>query len=377
MHCTSMCMSAIGLLLLTAGPAAHAGGPPIVSTTFETDAGDWRVVNVANQPTDTAKLSITHDAANVKEGKGSLKFDYVIKKGDVNFIMLPTQPPALAKMKSLHFWVKTDHSTSMILFVSEKDSGRYKTTFTATANTWQEVSIGLSDLVLSEDEGDPKDPDGKLDPDQIEGIALVDIDCFLTQMLGDNPTFVNLASGPHSLFVNSFTIDDTALASATTVPGEKQFTSLLRPQTEWMLLGDISVQRTEEKPLTGPSMKVSYTQAQGKVFALLKQIPIGSFAGVTRIDFSAASKIPVSLMVQVEDTKGNKFNSTVMVPGNAQANDYTLKIADFAVANDSKDPAAKLDLSLVKQLIVMDVSGFGAVEEKANTLWINKLRAIK
>jgi hypothetical protein len=113
------------------------------------------------------------------------------------------------------------------------------------------------------------------------------------------------------------------------------------------------------------------------VFALLKPIKIGSFAGVTQIDFAAASKIPVSFMIQIEDTNGNKFNSTTMLPGESQANDYTLKLAEFTTAQDSKDPNAKMDLSIVKQLLVMDVTGFGGIEEKPNTLWLNKLRAIK
>ena len=288
------------------GESAQAGfaRPPIVATTFESDAGDWRVVNATNQPTDSAKLGVTHDAANVKEGKGSLKFDYTVKKGETNFLLLPLQPPSLVKMQSMHFWVKPDHSTSFLVYVAEKDGGRYKTTFTCAANTWQEVSIALSDLVLSEDDGDPKDPDGKLDPDQIEGIGVVDADSFLAQILGDMPNLVNLATGTHTFYINSFTIDDTSLPAAPlAVPGETQLSSLIRPQTEWMVIGDVSVQKTTEKPLTGPSMKIPYTQAKGRFFALLKPVKIGSFAGVTHIDFAAASKIPVSLMVQVEDTR--------------------------------------------------------------------------
>ncbi len=291
--------------------------------------------------------------------------------------MLPLQPPSLVKMQSMHFWIKTDHSTSVLVSVSEKDGGRYKTVFTCSANTWQEVSIGLSDFTLSEDGGDPKDPDGKLDPDQIEGVAIVDTDSFIVQMLGDMPAIVNLATGAHSLYVNSFTIDDTpVVAVSPAVHGETSLMSLLRPQTDWMVIGDVSVQKATEKPLTGASMKIVYTQTKGKFFAMMKPVKVGSFAGVTEIDFSAASMIPLSLMVQIEDTNGNKFNTVVMLPGESQANDYTLNRADFAPAQDSKDPGAKLELPLIKQVVIMDVTGFGDIQDKANSLWLNKLRTV-
>ncbi len=64
---------AAALLLISLGAVAAHAGPPIVNTSFETDAGDWRTMSAANPPTDTAKVSVTHDAANVKQGKGSLK----------------------------------------------------------------------------------------------------------------------------------------------------------------------------------------------------------------------------------------------------------------------------------------------------------------
>lgn len=372
-------LGAITLTCIVMAPAAKAANPPIVNTTFETDPGDWRIINVTGQPTDAAKVGVTHEAAHVKAGKGSLKFDYTVKKGDTNLLMLPLQPPSLVKMQSMHFWIKPDHNTSMMLVVSEKDGGRYKTNFTCAGNSWQEVSVGLSDLVLSEDENDPKDPDGKLDTDQIDGIMLIDADCFLAQILGDSPPFLNFSTGAHTLYLNSFTVDDAPLTAPSAIPGELALTPLLRPQIDWMVIGNVSVQKSTEKPLTGASLKVTYTQMKGKIFAVLKQIKVGGFTGVTRLDFAAASKLPISLLVQMEDTKGNKFNTNIMLPGASQANDYTLKMADFTTSGDSKDPNASLDLSLVKQLILMDPSGISGadVEEKENSLWINKLRAIK
>ena len=47
-------------------PAAHADTPPLMESTFEKDAGDWDVFSPTG--TVTGKISITHEAAHVKEG---------------------------------------------------------------------------------------------------------------------------------------------------------------------------------------------------------------------------------------------------------------------------------------------------------------------
>lgn len=373
-------LTSVGAMaLFCTGSAANvwAEPPPIVATTFEKDAGDWRIMNVTGGSTEAAKLTVSHEAADIKEGVGSLKFDYTVKKGDTNLLMLPLQAPSLVKMKSLHFWVKSDHATSMMLVLSEKDGGRYQSTFTCGAKVWQEVSIALSDLTLNEDEGSPKDPDGKLDPDQIEGVGLIDADCYLAQFLGDMPQIINIGTGAHTLLLNSFTIGETALPAVPATAGEQLLLPLVRPQVGLLVLGDISVEKVTEKPLSGASIKASYTQSKMKVFGLLKSVKVGSFAGVTQLKYSAASKNPVTLMVQLEDTNGNKFNSNNMIPGGSESKEYAALVADFNVAPDSKDPAAKLDLALVKQILFIDVSGFGDIPDAANSLWINNLRTVQ
>src|ERR1700750_3092117 len=95
------------LLALAAGMALAQQTPPasLLHHTFETDAAEWMGIGT------TAKVSVTHDAAHVKEGKGALQFDYAANKGEINVIALPTPDGALTKMKSMHFWIRTDYPT--------------------------------------------------------------------------------------------------------------------------------------------------------------------------------------------------------------------------------------------------------------------------
>src|SRR5205814_3236719 len=99
---------ALGLCLVFGQAQAQDAAKPIVQHTFEENTGDWQVMDALMSMSGAGKLSVTHEAANVKAGKGALQFNYGIKKGEMWLLLLPTPDGALTKMKSLKFWVKTD-----------------------------------------------------------------------------------------------------------------------------------------------------------------------------------------------------------------------------------------------------------------------------
>ena len=364
-------VSTLAFALITATAFAD---PPILQTAFAGDEAGWSVVNITGQPV-TGKVTVTHAPAHIKEGKGSLQYDYTIKKGDSDLLLLPAGLGTLLHMKSLHFWIQADHPTSFLLIASEKDGGRYQTMINAPAGTWQEVNVAVADLTLNQDEGSPKDPDGKLDVDQIEGIALIDADCYLAQIFGDAGGIVNLPGGLHTVYISPFTINDMELISAPpAAKGVQLLTPLLRPQVDWLVVGDASVQKADEKPATGPSVKVSYKQTPGKLVALIKDVKPGQFTNTTQMSFSFASKVPVTLLVQLEKSDGGKYNTMVPIAGGSVVKEVVLKFADFTRADDSKDTDQKLDLPLVKRIMIADASGLTATQEQDNSLWFNHLQ---
>ncbi len=54
-----------------------------------------------------------------------------------------------------------------------------------------------------------------------------------------------------------------------------------------------------------------------------------------------------------------------------------LFLAEFTAAQDSKDDNDKLDLDQVKQLVILDVTGWFGGADADNTLWLNNFRALK
>src|SRR5262249_40028396 len=90
---------------------------PILNHTFEENDGGWKALSMAGNKAD---VNLTHDASGVKAGKGALKFDYELKKGDFSLLILPTPDMVLSKAKSLKFWIKADHATPIGCALQEK-----------------------------------------------------------------------------------------------------------------------------------------------------------------------------------------------------------------------------------------------------------------
>jgi len=93
------------------------------------------------------------------------------------------------------------------------------------------------------------------------------------------------------------------------------------------------------------------------------------------IGFDIASLRPVSVVVQVEETSGGKYNSIIQVPGDAQPKSMDVSLLDMAQADDSKDNDNKLDLDQIKQVLFIDATGFIGGVTGTNSLLLGKVRA--
>lgn len=366
---TGLAAAAAMLLLPASGALAQM---PIISHGFETTTEGWNAMG------DNAHLSITNDAANVKSGKGALKYEYKLAKGEMDILMLPTPSQALAKMKSLHFSIKSDHTAPFIMSLSEKDGGRYNAVFTVSANKWQTVELAASDFVLAEDKNDPKDPDGKLDLEQVENIGIVDLGMFFAQ--ADNPEMAALFGiklGACTAYFDDFVVtNEPLLPSSSTLNGDFHVDTFARPQSSWVGIGVLGVSVASGKPLEGKGIKIDYHQTPMKPAGVFRSIQKGKLTGATKLVFDAASTRAATLVIQVEEVSGGKYNTTIMVPAGGVAKTYELAFSNFNAAEDSKDDNGKLDLDQVKQILVLDASGFLESADSDNTLWLGVVRAV-
>ncbi len=363
---------AAGLLIAAVGGAlTQTPAAPILQQTFEDEAGGWVGMGT------TAKVTLTTEAANVKAGKSALKFDYGIKKGETNLLILPIADSKLSKMQSLSFWVKANHSAPLVIALGEKDGGRYCAAFTVPKDKWQRVELTPADFILNVGKDDPKDPDGKLDLDKVENVGIVDFGQIFVQ--SDDANFLKLfhvQTGDQTLYVDDFTVSETKLSEpAATSKDDYRFDTFARPQVSWLGVGEAQISRVTGKPLEGAGLQTTYHQAPGTVMGILRAVKGGELAGRTQLRFTAATAKATTIIVQLEESDGGKYNASVELPGNSEKKDFTLALADLSVASDSKDDNTKLDLDKVTQILFIDASGLTGATDQDNTLWLNNLRA--
>src|SRR5436190_4787621 len=107
--------SIIGILPLLLLPTIALAQAPVMRHDFEENVAGWTTFGGGG------KVTVTHEAANIKEGKGALQLDYEINKDQMTALVLPAGDGTLSKMKSLKFWVKADYPTTLAIGIQEKD----------------------------------------------------------------------------------------------------------------------------------------------------------------------------------------------------------------------------------------------------------------
>lgn len=369
------CVVGMGTASLAQKATPTVETTPLMQQTFEIDAGGWVGFGT------NGKASITHETANVKNGKSALQLNYSVARGEINALILPIMDAGLTKMKSMRFWVKTDYTSPVVVVLQEKDGGRYNSIFTSPGGRWQQVELAPSDFVLGDGKDDPKDPDGKLDLDKVDSVAIADLSQLYAQ--SDDPnvaTIFDIRKGAHVLQIDDFSAGTDTLAEDVRIEKDAKKDDLLlsawtRPQTNWIAFGTVETSRVTGKPLTGTSLKADYKQSPSKPIGLIRNVPLGKLAGRALFNFTVASAKPATLIIQLEERSGGKYNLVMEVPGDKEVREISRAFTDFTQAEDSHDDNGKLDLDQVVKIMIIDATGFSTKVEQDNTLWINEIRA--
>lgn len=367
-------ISILGLVLSGGVGLAQAPAQPFIHQTFEENDAGWQAMSVIGG---SGKPSITHDAADVKEGKGALAFDYKVEKGSLAALILPTPNGLLTKARAIRFWIKTDYAAPLVVSLQEHEGGRYLAMFTSPAGKWQQVELSPGDFYLSDDANDPKDPDNKLDLNEVESIGIVDVSQIFAQGDANMVSLLGIKLGAHRLVMDDFSVSAEPLAAAATSEKEVRLEPMNRPQISWWGLGALTLGQAANEPLDTKSLQVDYHGAPMKASGFIKRIHRGKLVGTDHITFTCASIKPAKLMVQLEERDGGKYNVMIDVPGGKKPTEFTFKYSELIQADDSKDANNKLDLDEVQKIVFMDVQAWVDMSERDNTLWIGGLRASK
>jgi hypothetical protein len=233
-------------------------------------------------------------------------------------------------------------------------------------------------LILSVGEGDPKDPNGKLDVEQVESIAIADFTQWLVGQGGAQiEQLFPVAKGSHNLYLDDLVVTSDPLPDTREKKDkETLLDTFARPQLFWMPMGKVALSLHEGKPLTGKSLKMEYQYSPTEFLAVGRNLPSSPFVKMGSIAFTATSQKPTRMIVQLEEKKGAKYYASLNIPGDMDTREYALNFKEFQPAVDSKQPKKPIEPEQISVIFFMDVTGVQDKVTQANILWLNNLRAI-
>jgi hypothetical protein len=281
----------------------------------------------------------------------------------------------------VQFWLKTSSSVAVAVALNEKEpGGRYVAVVWSPANTWQRVQLALSDFALSDGPNDPKDPDGKLDPENIQGIGIVDVSQLFSSAAGAPPVpiVIDARTGRQSIFLDDFEISSEAPPNGA---GPSVIDSFDRPFLRWMTLGgaDLSVENLGE----APGMRARYQQIEDRLVVILRPLPKTDFRGSQRLAFDIASDHDAQLVLAFEERspgkqQGPRYATTVDILGGGKPEHRSIVLSAFDHdPNSADDPNGRLDLDQIKSISLVDITATATQETAKNSLWISAIRMEK
>lgn len=333
---------------------------------FQGDTGAWSVMG-------------EHASVNSATDSHGLIFTYELAPKIFSGVVSPA-PADFAKMQRIRLRVKTDHATAMGLLLSEKKpgGGNYSAWFWSPANTWQWIEFTPADFSVADGPTDPKDPDGKLDLADVEGIGLFDLGQFFAQLPGnaDFPVVVHLDKGQHTTTMESFEVLSSPAAPPRLPAGGLRLSMLDRNFLDWVTLGGMDLKMNNgPNPLGAAALEASYQQMEGQFQLLVKRVRGAEMDQAKRLVFDIASEHDITLMVSLEMTnpgggQGPRFTLPIYPPGGKEVFHVNLNFADFQ--GDGKfDPARWRSLALV------DITVASGGASGSNTIWIGNVAALK
>ena len=316
--------------------------------------------------------------------RGALALTYQPGPGRIAGAVLPVFGQ-LAKMQRIRFSVRSDHDTAVALLLSEKKpgGGDYTAWFWAPATSGNRWNLTPADFSANSGRNDPVDADGKLDPDEVQGIGLFDLACVFSSISArpDFPIAVSKAEGTHTLLLAGFQVLSNVGAEQS--GGPQSIDAFNRGFLEWITLGGMQLQLSAKgNPLATPALKAAYEQTDSRYPLLIRRLSNLDLSKAGRLAFDIASEHDAVLVISLElnephQSDGPRYNLTIFPPPDRKPFHVNLRLADFE--HDANSPApgpAHVDASRLKSLAITDVTAASGGESGPNTIWIAKVQAL-
>jgi hypothetical protein len=345
--------------------------------TFDTSVEGWFAYGRG------ARVRMTTDPQHRRQGAGALELEYTAAPGQSGSAVVVLADGALAGMRGLRFWIKTDEDTAAAVVLSEKkpNGGVYTAWFWSPKRQWQDIELIPGDFALNEGPADAKDGDGRLDLASVQGVGFIDIGQFFGSISGDRtfPLFLQRTTGTHYIHVDDFEVvrDQATPAARTSRIGDPS-----RGFISWVTLGGATLSLSAPgKPFGKAGYEVKYEQTSAKYVAIIHGLSHLDLGHATALSFDVASLKPATDTVYLEERNpghdvGPRYISTLDIAGGSIPSHVTLALSDFNPdATGPTDLDGRLSPANLKSMALIDVTGGRLIAPERNTLWISSIEA--
>ena len=376
---------ALGLLAgITA--AARGDGGPVKVDDFEGPLAGWGSLKLAEGELPGADagatIEITADSNGVRSGQAGLFYAYEVQPRAFRLLALQRQWD-LSGMRSLRLWVKPGVTTMLTVGVGERSGATYSAAVLCPGDAWQEVHVNLDELLPGDA---PKDPNGKLDLDQVTSLQVSDAAHLLVNLQPE-------LQGRRHLYLDDVTFEEQAAPvsqGGREVMGRPGYLvdSFENGLVRWSPFGlqfdaglklaffDGAAVTEAAAPAGGGKrcLKWSYSRQQGRVTAVLRDVGALPLREAKTLHLWTRTEKDGTYLLALEEKDGSRYQTMVTLKAGDGWRELEYFLSNFALADESQDENGKLDPDQVKQVGVADLSALlgGAVGE--NVLRLDEVR---
>ena len=340
-----------------------------------------------------SSATVTVDKA-AKVGAGALNYTYKVEAGAFRLLFAEQKLPA--GTQSVRFWVRSSVPTALVLSAREEQGANYQLTFYVPAQEWVQLSANLDEF---QPDDESKDPNRKLDADQVTGLSVSDIATMLVNAPDEGLKLLlpNL-QGQRTVWLDDLHLLPARVPQSRGPVKDETHEAALVDNFEggvirWMPLKadfgngalklDIFPADATVKVLTeaagpgaartplepgGKGLRFAYTRAAGILFGLNRQVEKDDLARANRLKLSLNLSRKSIVLIQLKEKDGSEYQYMLMPENTVGWQNLDVPFTEFTRSENSTDENNALDAGQIKELTVVDASAFMGLETGDTTM---------
>lgn len=375
---------AIGLAVCVALAAGAQQEGVLFSEDFEQDTEQFFTLDRQ------AQWGVSQEGFTAHGGVGWLQIKYMQRavvpgpqQRELQGSMVLLLRERLPQLRSISFAISSKLPTTVTVGVIEGLIGsQYIRQIWCQGGKWQEFTLPLDSFLL--DRTGPPDSDGKLTPEKVGTIVILDASSLTRATAENSPVYYVPPAEEQVLRLDDFELLSTA-------PPEKPAPEGVVVISGYESLADCSVflggQDISVTPVDGEgdsrALRIDYTVPAETMMRAMHLVGNNRLTGVTAIRLRLKSSHDKLISVMVDEIRGDGVGDTttyqtiVNVPASETWQTTSIPLSQFKPIPGMPDPNHQLDSELIGAVSILDASGLLDGVDATNTLWLDELAGVK